>query len=44
MREFQAMSERDGGAARVGKGLLDAARELFDLWHGFRDEKWGRGV
>ena len=42
IREFRAMSERDGEASRIGKGLMDATKDLFDLWHGFLEGKWDR--
>lgn len=37
IRDFRAMSERPGNAARIGRDLLQAAKTLFSLWHGFQD-------
>ncbi len=36
-RDFEAMAEAGGEAARVGKGLLDHRDQLFKWWHRVRD-------
>jgi transposase len=41
-RDFQAMAERGGQSAAVGKRLLEEVAEVFKLWHGFRDGKINR--
>lgn len=37
VRDFTAISERSGEAARIGLALLDEAHRLFHWWHRVRD-------
>lgn len=41
-RDFQAMIDRGGAAAKVGEELLFNAEVLFGLWHKVRDGRRGR--
>jgi transposase len=41
-RDFQAISEREGKAGEIGKGLLEQTAEVFRLWHRFRAGEVGR--
>lgn len=36
-RDFQAMIDRDGGGAEVGRQLLWQSNKLFEYWHKVRD-------
>jgi len=37
IREFQKIAERGGESQLIGEGLLEQARQLFELWHRVRD-------
>jgi transposase len=41
-RDFQAMGDRGGQSALVGKALLKEVEEVFKLWHQLRDGKISR--
>jgi len=37
LRKFVALSERDGHAGAIGRGLLECTALFFDYWHGYKD-------
>ena len=41
-RDFQKLVDRGGAAAPVGASGLEAVRQLFTLWHGFKDGAFDR--
>lgn len=42
-RDFQALIDRGGAGARVGRELLWLSDDLFFFWHRVRDGTWSRG-
>jgi transposase len=43
-RDFQAMADRGGESAEVGRRLLEHAEEVFDWWHRVRDGTMARAT
>ena len=43
-RDFQAMVDRKGGSAEVGRRLLSHSERLFDWWHKVRDGTMARST
>jgi hypothetical protein len=43
-RDFQAMVDRGGESAEVGRQLLAYSREEFDSWHRVRDRTMARAT
>jgi transposase len=43
-RDFQAMIDRGGVGAAVGRNLLEYAEVLFGWWHWVRDGTWARST
>lgn len=43
-RDFQAMIDRQDAGAGIGRGLLEASDELFELWHAFREGRMPRAT
>lgn len=43
-RDFQAMIDRGGAGAVVGRNLLEDAEVLFGWWHWVRDGTWARAT
>lgn len=43
-RDFQAMIDRGGAGAEVGRNLLEYADVLFGWWHWVRDGTWARAT
>lgn len=41
-RDFIQISERVGVSAQIGKSLLEQEKELFNLWHKFRNDQLTR--
>ena len=41
-RDFIQISERVGASAQIGKSLLEQEKELFNLWHKFRNDQLTR--
>lgn len=41
-RDFIQISERVGDGAQIGKSLLEQEKELFNLWHKFRNDQLTR--
>lgn len=41
-RDFIQISERTGASAEIGKSLLEQEKELFNLWHQYRNDQFTR--
>jgi transposase len=41
-RDFIQISERTGASAEIGKSLLEQERQLFNLWHQYRNDQLTR--